>query len=568
VPGRQQTLEATLDWSHQLLTGPEQIVLRRLAVFAGGWDLEAAESVCAGDGIDEMDVLELLQRLIDKSLVLADTQAGAARYRLLETVRAYAAERLSESGERDLLRQRHLNWCLALAEQAEMELRGVDQRTWIVRLKREQANVRVALIWVRETQAAEVGLRIAGALTWFWGLCGQMTEGRLWIDELLQANVSPSGHLARAKSLRGAGFLAWLQGDCVLARRQLEESASIAKDAGDPRALVETLTGLSVVCWFQGELETVDLLTRECFALSHATGNQWTLAQAWHTRGVLQLQTGDLAAAQHSLEEKVRLSREMGDTFGVAVGLVALGDTARAAGDDVGALSRYELGLRLLRELDITFGIPDLVHNLGHIALHQDDTEKANQLFRVSLAGSMELDDRRGVAQCLVGLAGVARAYGAPERAARLLGTARATFEALGTSPWPGNTPELERIEAETQDALGVLAFSEAFAAGRNLTLEDAVAESRVAAGPASVELVEPRDAGGDPVEPISQREREVATLIGRGLANREIANTLVIAERTVESHVTHILAKLGLRSRSQIAVWAAGRGLLDECAD
>jgi predicted ATPase/DNA-binding SARP family transcriptional activator len=248
---RQRTLRGALDWSYELLVGFERVLFRRLSVFAGGFSLEAAETVSSGEGIEEEDVLDLLSRLVDKSLVVSEaTGDGGVRYRMLEPVRQYAQERLEESGEGDALRGRHAAFFLALAEVAESKLVEPDQVSWFERLEREHDNLRAALRNALDRGKVEPGLRVGGAIWRFWYARGHLSEGRRWLEEAL---AQPGTAPARAKALRGAGALAWAQGDYARAETLFEESLALRRELGDRQGVAEAINGLASVARDRGE---------------------------------------------------------------------------------------------------------------------------------------------------------------------------------------------------------------------------------------------------------------------------------------------------------------------------
>jgi non-specific serine/threonine protein kinase len=233
APSRHQTLKGTLDWSYELLNEPERKLFNRLSVFAGGWTLEAAEAVGAGEGIEEADVLNLLLRLVDKSLVVAEASGdGGARYRMLEPVRQYARERLEESGEADATPSRHAAFFLALAEEAEEDTGGARQVPWLERLEREHDNFRAALSWALDRKEAELGLRLSAALGGFWFIRGHFSEGHLWLKKTLE-NSSATAEPARAKALTYSGWLAWERGDYEQSKRFSEEALTLSRNLGD-----------------------------------------------------------------------------------------------------------------------------------------------------------------------------------------------------------------------------------------------------------------------------------------------------------------------------------------------
>ncbi len=308
---RHQTLRAAIDWSYHLLSETERVLLRRLSVFAGGWTLEAAESVCAGGSVEATSILDLLTSLVDKSLVLAETQHGEARYRLLETVRQYARDRLLEAGEEAEGRTRHRAWCVALAEQAEPELVGPRQRIWFDRWEVEHDNLRTALAWGREDPGgAEAALRLAGALAWFWWFRGYWNEARRWSDEALNRHRdAPRAVLPVVYA--SAAHYAWRFGDDERAKMLSEEGLTIARDLGDKRNSALLLCHLGIVALRQMAYgEAVERL-EEAVRLARETEDKWLLSLCLNNLGRAQ---GDLGLATGFHEEALTLIREVGDT--------------------------------------------------------------------------------------------------------------------------------------------------------------------------------------------------------------------------------------------------------------
>jgi non-specific serine/threonine protein kinase len=365
----------------------------------------------------------------------------------------------------------------------------------------------------------------------------------------------------RAKAQIGAGLHSWLRGDAIKAKDCLDASLAYSQSCDDRQGQAEALCGLAVIHLTLGDLDGSQQIAQACLDLSHIIGNSWTAARTFHTLGVIQLERGNPEAARQAFEEEACLSREVGDPLGLAMALVSLGDVARITTDDDWAANLYEEALRLMQDVGVMWWVPDLLHNLGYVALRRGERERARQLFADGLERFRNVGDRRGAALCFIGLAGVAQATGAPTDAARLLGAARWLLSMTDTPLWAPNAAELDRIERATIADLGPDAFAAASTESSVLHL----AQFRVdppAMLPA-VGLTAEAEPGGAEQSPLSQREREVASLVGRGLTNREIAGALFVAERTVEAHVTHILTKLDLRSRAQIAVWAAEHKLL-----
>lgn len=431
---RHQTLRAATEWSYDLLSEPERALLRRVSVFAGGFTLEAAAAFW-GKGIDQLEVLDLLSHLVDKSLVLAEEARGALRYRLLETVRQFAQEKL-EAAEAREARGRHRGFFLALAEQAETHLRGPEQVQWLNRLELEHDNLRTALEWSQfEPGSEEAALRLAGALGGFWEVRGYLREGR---DRLAKALSRPRAleHLAaRAHALTWAGRLALFQVDNAAARVLLEESIALCRELGDKPGLALALNNLGPVALNQGEFDAA----RTCY------------------------------------EESLAIRRELKDERGIAASLSNLGLVARCQGKYELARTILEECLVLNRDLGMKEGPAYTLTHLGVVEYCAGNFERAGALLKQSLALFGEMGNKRLVAEGLVALAGVAVAQGHPERAAQLFGAAQAIYDATGASVWAVNRPMYERDLAAARAHMNEEAFAAAWAQGQAMTLEQVI---------------------------------------------------------------------------------------------
>ena len=517
---RQQTLRATFDWSYALLSEPERAVFRRLSVFAGGWTLEAAEVVCGRAGVAVDEVLELLAHLVDKSLIVVEAHGlGGARYRLLEIVRQYAQEQLRETEEAASTEEQHAVYFLALAQQAEPELRGPQQRLWLDRLEQEHANLRAALTWSQTTAgSADMGLRVAGALWWFWWVRGYWSEGRMWLERALAGGSGVSS--IHAKALLGAGWLARAQGDTVQAAASLEESLALYRELGDTRSSAQVLRGLGWVAYYQGDRARAVPLLGESLARYRELSDQRGIADALLGLGWIALARGDLVQAATLVEESLARYRELGDRRGVAdalrnLGWIAfdqgdrvrvtplvveglaiyrelgdangiadmhsvLGELARELGDYGRAKTFYEESLVMQRRLGSKQGMAHSLHNLGHVAHNESDDVRAAAHFAESLALFRELGNKLGIAYCLAGVGGVVGAHRQPEQAARLFGAAEALLEAIGAGMEAIERAAYEQNVATVRAQLDTPAFEAAWATGRALTLEQAIAEAVV----------------------------------------------------------------------------------------
>jgi non-specific serine/threonine protein kinase len=589
---RHRTLWATMEWSYELLAEAERALFKRLSVFAGGFTLEAAQAVCGAS-------LELLGRLVDQSLVVVDQPAqGTVRYHLPETIRQYAGEKLRVAGETLVARRQHARYFRSLAELAEPWLTSRERAQWLARLDTEHDNLRVAIGWSQQDGGEiEVGLRCAGALWWFWNLHGYLSEARAHIEAVLAHPGAQGRHAVRAKALTSAGAVAWLQGDYRGATTRLTDSVGLWRSVGDQRGLAYALILLALAERDVGDQTAATTLASESVAHFREAGDPWGLAWALNNLGYISSSRGDYASARARLSESLEMFRQLGDRWGLAIALCnlgylayrlgdyprareqleesvaifrvldyywtiprtlnSLGNIARCQGEYARAASLYEQSVQLCREHDDHVGVAVSVHNLARVAQAEGDLPRAASLFVQSLTTFRDQGHHRGVADCLVGLAGVAAMGGRPEQAARLFGAGVTHRDNGGLPLSPVKRGEAERDLAMAKRALAPAAFAAAWQSGQALTLEQAMDEalkldpSEIASRPRSSRPV------ARAASPLTRREEEVARLIAGGGSNRQIAEELVISERTADSHVSHILTKLGFTTRAQIAVWA-----------
>jgi predicted ATPase/class 3 adenylate cyclase len=474
---RQQTLRSLIDWSYDLLHDPEKLTLQRLSVFAGGWTLEAAEQVCAGEGVEGREALDLLTSLADKSLMVVEQNDGHCRYRLLETVRQYARDRLLESGGGEAVRDRHRDYFLALAEEAEPYLTGANQQTWLDRLETEHDNLRAALTWSSATGGdATSGLRLAGALWWFWYARGYFGEGRGWLSRLLAAAPSGQAAAARAKALNGAGRLARQQSDYPAAQALLNESLTIQRKLGDWRGIALSLNNLGLMAWDQGDYPSARALYEESLAIRRKLGDRWGIAVSLNNLGGVAFDEGNYVAARALHEESLEIRRDLGDRRGIASSLGNLGNVAYAQGHYPVSWALFEESLSISREVGDRQGIGFSLGSLGNVAAAKGDNASARTFFRQSLAIRRELGDRWGIAEVLEGLSYVAFALAEPGRAARIDGAAERLREEIGSPLPPNERPRYDRHVAATRAVLGDdVAFDRAWQEGRALSLEHTI---------------------------------------------------------------------------------------------
>jgi predicted ATPase len=432
---RQQTLRATLDWSYDLLSGEEQTVLRWLSVFSGGFTLEAAEQICAGGKVAEHDILDLLTRLVDKSLVLFGEREAYGRYRLLDSIRQYALDRLLASGEAAEARTRHRSWYLGLAERAEAEMYGPMDTWWLKRLEVEHDNLRAALeCSSTEEGNAEIGLRFAAALVRFWDFHTHWSEGHRWLEAAL-ADSRDSKSTARAKALLGEGLMVWRQGDYGKAVALYDESLGLARELGDQKGLAVALLGRGIVATSQGDFDAATALFEESRELF------WKLQDRWWTATVL----------------------------------AQIGFVACRSGDHGKAVLLCEESLTIFRNLGAKWRIAYALRLTGHAVRLHGDLERAARLYRENLALFGQVGDKWGATECIEGLALIAIAQEHSERATRLFGAAEAARETFGiTMPRP-EAGDQEHLWATIRERTAGTAFASAWAEGRVMTLEQAI---------------------------------------------------------------------------------------------
>ena len=520
APSRQQTLAATLDWSYRLLHVRERRLLDRLAVFHGGWTLAAAEHVCSGpDDLQRDEVLDSLLRLVSCSLVVAEPSAdGSIRYRLLESVRAYAQQRLVDAP--DQTNERHAAYYLALAEQAEPELRAAAQIAWLRRLELEHANLRAALQWLLDHTEVIDGLRLAAALARFWYVRGHLEEGRSWVDRLRVLPRAPGDEAARAAALAGAGNLAWVMGELSVAEDLLQESLHLRLQLDDIRAQAHTYYDLSKIAIDRGDATTARLLVGRALLL-------------W---------------------------REAADTWGTAVALNMQGEIARELDDLDQAYELYQESLVLFASIGDDRGRAIATHNLALVAAGQDDYEGSEALHRAILPLKQSLGDREGMVSTLVNLAHLAAMRGVHDHAVRLCAAAETERARIRANLETSERTAFERASELSRAALPSALFEAAWAQGASMDLTLAVATA----------LAEKPKVAEATSGVLTPREHEVLSLLASGKSNRQIASQLVLSTRTVERHVDHIYQKIGASGRVARAIATAyafthGIGVEDE---
>jgi non-specific serine/threonine protein kinase len=529
---RQRTLRATLDWSYDLLSQGEQRLLDRLSVFAGGWALEAVEAICAGPSIEAWEVLDLLGGLVNKSLVLLDeagTEGEQGRYRLLETVRQYGWERLAASGESAEVRDRHLSWYLALAEEAEPELRGPEQGAWLDRLDREHDNLRAALRWVLDCGLSTLGLQVVGGIWKFWLRRGYQREGRRWLAALLAlpADDDDATTVARATALEGAAWLAQQNFDFAQASALFAQSGALRRAAGQEERTAGLLISAATAARASGDYTRATALLEECLAENRRLGRRGSsmyggLELSLALLAMVMREQGKYARATALCEECLSLNRELADAEGIADALLKMADLARDQGETRQARALSEESLARFQELGHPRQIAFSLNNLAQAAYLDGDlaeaasrAEKSATIFRGMQAESclaevlITLGQVRGaqeqasvahahltealtlaraagprlfVATALEALGAQAVWQAEVQHGVQLLAAAARLRRVMGTPVRPADRPVIEAALAHARVSLDDVAFEAAWAAGETLPLEQIVASAGASA--------------------------------------------------------------------------------------
>jgi predicted ATPase/DNA-binding CsgD family transcriptional regulator len=517
VPPRQRTLRALIDWSHELCTEDERHVWARVSVFSGSFELDAVEYVVAGDDVTPYDLVNIVDSLVDKSVLLREEADGTARFRMLEMMREYGEEKLAERGERYQARRCHRDWYERLSAQFAAEFIGPDEAIWVRRLRREHPNLRTALDFCAELPGEAVaGLRIATRLDDYWGIRGIYTELRHWLARTLPA--APGSAPERVAGLRMNAWYAVGQADIAEARRLLAEAAELNErlDIDVERAYLSQVSGL--VALFTGDRDTA------------ATRLEQSLAGL---RAVRELRGELISMFFLGLTLGVRGQRDRG----LALLEECVEKTAR-----LGEVGWRSWTLWAVSQIEVPYGSLDRAEAAAKEAL------RLQQPLGIKLVAAFTLDT----------LAWIAERREQHTRAAELFGAASNLWHVVGASPnsYMGFETQHRRHTDLARQAMGDAAFVTAYERGRQMSTEEAIDHALEARQP-TPSAPAPR---GHEESVLTPREREIAGLVAEGLTNRAIAARLVISPRTADTHVEHILTKLNFTSRAQIATWIVTR--------
>jgi len=511
-PVRHQTLRASIEWSYQLLGEAERALFRRLSVFCGGWSLDSAEAVCCGDPVPEREVAPLLAALVSKSLVQAEWPGPGTRYRMLETIREFARELLASSAEIEHLAAAHATHFTQLAERTSAKLAGPDQVPWARRLDADLENLRAARTWCdADAVRAGTGLRMAAGLWEYWHIRGSMKDGTEWLTSALRKADQPLA--ARAAALNGLGVLLSLSGEIHRGGDYFAESIAAYEQWGDQRGLSHAWTHLGNSRAIRGDRAGSDEAFARGLALAEQAGSRWHEAFSWYLSGTAALIWGDAAKARARLEKSSRMFADLGDRRAVGYSLVVLGSSLVMAGDQKRALDPLREGMKIFEIVTERWGL------LCAVAWLADATAAASDWRRTAL----------------------------------LLGVADSLSERISARLLPYMQAAAEALSASASAHLGQAAESW-YAQGRAIGRSDAIA---TALWP---DRNGPPGPGASQRPVLTRREEQVAGLIAEGLTNRQIGERLFIGQRTVDSHVSHIFAKLGCTTRAQVAAIITAR--------
>jgi predicted ATPase/DNA-binding CsgD family transcriptional regulator len=509
---RQQTLEGAIDWSYQLLSQHERLLWTRLSVFAGGFELDAAQAVCAGDGLDADEIPGLVGSLVEKSVLKRRQEDGADRFRLLEALRQFGRERLREAGAETTLRSRHRDWIGNLASATGAD--DANQVEMFRRVRAERANVWAAIDFCLDDRAeAARGVTICSDLWVYWSAQGPISDIRRVLATLLSS--IPAATRPRARALLTAGVFAFVQNDSSLAGQMFAEAATIGRETGDADVVARSLAFLSSTAWVEGRAVDAGPLADESLNLARSMQLPGATLRAHSSRGYAFLGQGAFDAAIAIALEGVRLSEALGET--------------------------WERGI--------------LFQLLAGASLGRGDLDEAAGYAQRSISLEHDLDDRVGLAHTISLLASIEMSRRSASRSATLLGGSEAIFRSIPSSLMEPFQVANDRTVDEARESLGEPAYRSAYGAGLDMT-RDEVVDYALEVRPSTTRAVarQPESSDG----PLSRREMEVAELVADGATNAQVAARLFVSERTVESHLRSIFNKLGVDTRLQLARWFA----------
>ncbi len=555
---RHQTLRATIDWSYGLLATDEQRLLQRVAVFEGGFTLEAAEAICADDVISTARILELLSALAAKSLVSADTIGRTyARYRLLESVRAYALEELHAAGQENDIRDHHLSYYVFTVEEAAPNLIVTYQRLWFNWLLGEQDDIRAALRWSLKSKRIEDGLRIINALgrSQYWAELSYVQEWQHWLAQLLAKTTAENDLSIRLEALTNVTSFCGLLGHGEMAIKHGKQAIAVAEELGDRRLLAPALNSLSRAYAVGGDYQTAYQLNQRSVDLHRQEGEWVGMAFTMLNLAMDAIALGRFDDAKRHLDECLLAPRSSQTALLEAHTYSIIGELEFCRQDYVKALSAYQTSLPILRQANAERDIAAVILRLGYTYLQLGDHDQARLRFIECLELQEKTGNQQGMAECLTAFGAVAYCQGSPEDAVMLLSAAASLTKGPHVSLYPTIRFVNEHYLSSSRQELVETAYLLALEKGSQLSLDQALelAKQRLAL----------RSSEDQNPSRLTPRQQEVAALIAQGKSNGQIAESLVLSKRTVEKHVANILAALEMENRSEIIRWAIENRLI-----
>ncbi|HUX21166.1 MAG TPA: tetratricopeptide repeat protein, partial [Spirochaetia bacterium] len=482
---RQQTLRALIDWSYDLLTETERTMLRRLSVFMCAWTLEGAERVCGGAGVDSVEVLDLVSALVDKSLVAVEGGEGETRYRLLESIRQYARDKLLDQGEAKQVRDLHLEYFVELVEEADSKLRGAQQRDWLNLLDRHGDEFRAALGWASTNEQSSKCRRLAVGLWRYWRVRSNFSEGRRWLDEALHLRGGDDGtdpaeaERLRSRCLISAGSLANYQGDYLRADKLLSESLALCRELNDLPGIANSLSILAHSRVMTGDREEAGQMLAESLEIFTRLGRKRGIAYANYCLGSLMVRKGDYAAAREHLSTGLVLMEELEDAWWIENILLELGWAAGRSGDFAAALGVLHRAQELAASFNDRRGKARALMHIAGVCSSSGDEAEAGLRYRESLDLFAEIGDKWGVVSCIEGIAAARLKLGESGEAIRLLGAAGGLRGKMKSNVHAIENEDHLRLIEQARESVGETGFARAFEEGRSLSYLEAIARAR-----------------------------------------------------------------------------------------
>jgi predicted ATPase/DNA-binding CsgD family transcriptional regulator len=553
APSRHQTLRATLDWSYHLLSEAEKKLFQRLAVFAGGFTLEAVEAVCAGNGVEPEHILELIAGLVSKSLLIVveqnaksqESTSGSVRYRFLEPVRQYAHEKLIASNEEKPVRDHHLTYIHDWAETTETRLYTAEQLIQLADLDRDLDNIRASIQWALHTQPV-MALHMVAALTLFWNIRGYTTEGRQWGEQALrqvEGNVASKVQDAKARTLTTVAFLTMTQGNYPAASELIAQAIPILRNQNDELGLARALFVQSTVMSFLGQPSVVRDAAEQSLKMGIRVNDPFTLSILAPIMAGSLFRVGEIAIARRFVEEALTNSRKFGSPMALGFSLWGAGMGAFAEGNLKVASQQVQESLALFRQVGDKHRINMVASGLAQIWYEMGNMREAEKLYVESIRGWWNYGQMGGIARCFECLAFIAIAEKRDQQAARWLGAAENIRQGLHAERIPPEQEEYEREIVILRGRMNTQDFTGSWLEGQALTFQQVIAE-------VDQLLVTPQVKRHDP-NTLTPRELDVLRLLVQGLSDTQIAEKLVVSRRTVTTHLTTIYSKFGVNSRS-----------------